>query len=106
MKHPEYDEFGFKWADEIYPMDNEEEEENMMSDCERRGCGYFWREENELYPSCHYNDPLFPAPCEQDDDEHYEYEDWGDDFDEDECESMDDLEMGFDPYEGGYTWDC
>ena len=33
-------------------------------------------------------------------------EDWGDDFDEDECESMDDLEMGFDPYEGGYTWDC
>ena len=28
MKHPEYEEFGFEWADEMYPMDDEEEEEN------------------------------------------------------------------------------
>lgn len=106
MKHPEYEEFGFEWVDEIYPMEDEEEEENMMSECERRGCGYFWREENELYPSCHYNDPLFPSPCEEDDEY---YEDWDDDPDEEEYEysdSDDDLEMGFDPYEGGYTWDC
>lgn len=27
MKHPEYEEFGFEWVDEMYPM-NEEEDEN------------------------------------------------------------------------------
>lgn len=37
MKHPEYEEFGFEWADEMYPMEDEKKEENMMSDCERRG---------------------------------------------------------------------
>lgn len=30
------------------------------------GCGYYWQEEWEDYPSCHYNDP-WPAPCEYDD---------------------------------------
>ena len=78
----------------------------MMSECERRNCDYFWKEENDLYPCCHYNDPIFPAPCEEDDEY---YEDWDDDPDEEEYEYSDfddDLEMGFDPYEGGYTWDC
>lgn len=28
MKHPEYEEFGFEWVDEMYPTDDEEEEEN------------------------------------------------------------------------------
>lgn len=28
MKHPEYEEFGFEWVDEMYPMKDEEEEEN------------------------------------------------------------------------------
>lgn len=27
MKHPEYEEFGFEWVDEMYPT-NEEEDEN------------------------------------------------------------------------------
>lgn len=71
-----------------------------MSECEKRNCSYYWRDEDEAYPCCHYNDPMFPAPCEEDD------EDWDDDPDEEEYESDDDLEMGFDPYEGGYTWDC
>ena len=79
----------------------------MTSECERRNCSYFWKEENDAYPCCHYNDPMFPAPCEEDDEY---YEDWDDDFDaEAEYEysrCMDDLEVGFDPYEGGYTWDC
>lgn len=39
------------------------------------GCGYYWQEEGEPYPRCHYNDP-WPAPCEYDDkeeeDESYE----------------------------------
>lgn len=102
MKHPEYEKFGFGWVDEMYP-ENKEEEKNMKSECERRNCGYFWKEENEAYPHCHYNDPMFPAPCEEDDNDYDE--DWDDDFDEEE-EYADDLEMGFDPYEGGYTWDC
>lgn len=66
-------------------------------------CCYYWKDENEAYPRCHYDDPRFPAPCEEDDDDYYE--DWGDGFDTEE-EYADDLEMGFDPYEGGYTWDC
>lgn len=105
MKHPDYEKFGFGWVDEMYP-ENKEEEKKMKSECEKRGCGYFWKEENETYPRCHYNDPMFPAPCEEDDEY---YEDWDDDPDEEEYEysdSDDDLEMGFDPYEGGYTWDC
>lgn len=102
MKHPEYEKFGFGWVDEMYP-ENKEEEKNMKSECERRNCGYFWKEENEAYPRCHYNDPMFPAPCEEDDNDYDE--DWDDDFDTEE-EYVDDLEMGFDPYEGGYTWDC
>ena len=71
-----------------------------MSECEKRNCSYYWRDEDEAYPCCHYNDPRFPAPCEEDD------EDWEDDSYVEEYESDDDLEMGFDPYEGGYTWDC
>lgn len=71
-----------------------------MSECEKRNCSYYWRDEDEAYPCCHYNDPRFPAPCEEDD------EDWDDDSYVEEYESDDDLEMGFDPYEGGYTWDC
>ena len=30
MKHPEYEEFGFEWVDEMYPTN--EEDENM-SEC-------------------------------------------------------------------------
>lgn len=30
------------------------------------GCGYYWQEEGEAYPRCHYDDP-WPAPCEYDD---------------------------------------
>lgn len=28
MKHPEYEEFGFEWVDEMYPMNEEEDESN------------------------------------------------------------------------------
>ena len=71
-----------------------------MGECEKRNWSYYGRDENEAYPCCHYDDPRFPAPCEEDD------EDWDDDSYVEEYESADDLEMGFDPYEGGYTWDC
>ena len=28
MTHPEYEEFGFEWVDEMYPMNEEEDENN------------------------------------------------------------------------------
>ena len=98
MKHPEYEEFGFEWVDEMYPT-NEEEDENM-SECAKRGCSYYWQDEDETYPRCHYEDPMFPAPCEYDTMETADDpEDW------EESDNWDD-ETGFDPYEGCYTWDC
>lgn len=90
MKHPECEEFGFEWVDEMYPT-NEEKDETMMSECERRNCSYFWKSKNDACPRCYYDDPMSPAPCEQDDD--YEPDDIDDD-------------MGYDPYEGCFTWDC
>lgn len=66
----------------------------MMNECEVRNCGYWYQDEYEEYPSCHYNDPRFPAPCEEEEEEEYIE---GDIYDD---------EMGFDPYEGCYTWDC
>lgn len=56
-------------------------------------CCYFWREEDEDFDSCHW-EPRCSGdipPCEEEGGEEDEY---------------DDLEMGFDPYEGCYTWDC
>ena len=36
--------------------------------CADSNCGYYWQDEGEDRPSCHFpsNDP-FPAPCEEDD---------------------------------------
>ena len=28
MKHPEYEEFGFEWVDEMYPTDEKEDEDH------------------------------------------------------------------------------
>lgn len=38
-----------------------------MSYCERSNCGYYWKEEWEDFPSCHFEGPNNWAPCEQDD---------------------------------------
>ena len=33
-------------------------------------CGYWWKDEDEDYPSCHFDqDSPFPAPCEYDGEE-------------------------------------
>lgn len=61
-----------------------------MATCADSNCGYYWKDEDEEYPRCHYPDDGTLAPCEYDD---YEPEDIDDDF-------------GFDPYEGCYTYDC
>lgn len=74
-----------------------------MSECAKRGCSYYWQEEGEAYPRCHWESrcPGDVAPCDEDDvyyaDEPESEWEWDDDPN---------LEMGFDPYEGGYTWDC
>lgn len=43
------------------------------------GCGYFWKEEWEKYPSCHYPYDDDYAPCsypEESDDDDIEYDEW------------------------------
>ena len=63
-----------------------------MSECEKRGCSYYWQDETLPYPYCHYDDPIFPPPCE---DEDYDYE-YNDDVDE----------SNYDPYAGCDMYKC
>ncbi len=67
-----------------------------MGECEKINCGYFWKDEDEDYPRCHYPDDGTKAPCEYDDDYEDDYEDY------DDC----DYECGYDPYMGCFTDDC
>lgn len=34
--------------------------------CADSNCGYYWQDEGEDYPSCHF-DGIGKAPCEEDD---------------------------------------
>ena len=43
--------------------------------CDRINCGYYYKGEDDDYPTCHCPDDLSPAPCE--DDEPMDYEDEG-----------------------------
>lgn len=63
-----------------------------MSECAKRGCSYYWQDETLPYPYCHYDDPVFPPPCEEDD---YDY-DYDDDVDE----------SNYDPYIGCDVYEC
>ncbi len=38
----------------------------IMSRCADSNCGYYWQDENEDYPRCHF-DGFGKAPCEEDD---------------------------------------
>lgn len=66
-------------------------------------CCYYWQDEDERRPYCHWEARCAgdTAPCEY---ETMETADDPEDWD-DEPDFADD-EMGFDPYEGCYTWDC
>ncbi len=35
-----------------------------MGYCEKINCGYYWQEEGEQYPHCHFDGPDGWAPCE------------------------------------------
>lgn len=61
-----------------------------MGECAKRNCSYYWQDENDAYPRCHFEDWGL-APCEE--------EDWDEDDD-----GYD--EGGFDSYLGCYTNDC
>lgn len=93
-KREEFEEFGFGWVLDEYP--DEEEDENMK--CAE--CCYYWQDEDENRPRCHWEMrcPGDLAPCEYEDDEPQD--------DPDEWYDDPELENGFDPYEGYYTWDC
>ena len=43
-----------------------------MSYCEQTNCGYYWKEEGEDFPSCHFEG--LTAPCEYEDCEENEDE--------------------------------
>lgn len=36
-------------------------------------CGYYWQDEEDKYPHCHFEGPDGWAPCEQDEYEEEEY---------------------------------
>ena len=57
-------------------------------------CCYFWRSVNEEFKFCHWESRCLGdiPPCEEEEEEE-SYED-------------EELETGFDPYEGCYTYDC
>ena len=63
-----------------------------MSECEKRGCSYYWQDETLPYPYCHYDDPVFPPPCEDEDEDDY----YDDDVDE----------SNYDPYAGCDMYEC
>ena len=76
-----------------------------MNECGKTNCGYYWQEEWEDHPTCHYNDP-WPAPCKDTDyDCDYEEEVEFPDDEFGDCDSYD-LEVGFNPYDGAYDFDC
>lgn len=72
-----------------------------MLKCVERNCSYYWQDENDLYPRCHFEDEILPAPCE---DGSFDYDEEDDSWD-DEPDDIDSDE-GFDPYEGCFTFDC
>lgn len=40
-----------------------------MGYCEKINCGYWWKDDDEGYPCCHYDGPDGWAPCEIDDED-------------------------------------
>ena len=72
-----------------------------MLECVERNCSYYWQDENDPYPRCHFEDKILPAPCE---DGSFDYDEEDDSWD-DEPDDIDSDE-GFDPYEGCFTFDC
>lgn len=58
-----------KGVDKLSPLCYNKEKrkaDTKMSECERSNCGYFWKDEDEDYPRCHF-DGFGKAPCEEDD---------------------------------------
>lgn len=72
-------------------------------------CCYYWQDEDESRPRCHFEPRCSGdmAPCEYETMETADDpEDWFEDIGAEEEWGGPDMETGFDPYEGCYTWDC
>lgn len=63
-----------------------------MNECEKRECPYYWQDDALPYPYCHYENPFFPFPCEDEDEDYY----YDDDVDE----------SNYDPYAGCDVYEC
>ena len=40
-----------------------------MGYCDKINCGYWWKDDDEDFPHCHYEGPDGSAPCEIDDED-------------------------------------
>ena len=40
-----------------------------MGYCDQINCGYWWKDDDEDFPHCHYEGPDGYAPCEIDDED-------------------------------------
>lgn len=87
----EAEEFVEMWnlASQLVNEEKEVEIEAPKGPCAARGCGYFYKDEDDAFPRCHWEDDGFPAPCEEDD----------------EPADIDD-DAGYNPYMGCMDWDC
>ena len=87
----EAEEFVEMWnlAERLVNQEMEVEPSTPKGPCAARGCGYYWQDEDEDHPRCHWEDDGFPAPCEEDD----------------EPADIDD-DAGYNPYAGCMDWDC
>ena len=52
-------------GDMWYHILTEKERGKKMSYCEQSNCGYYWKEEGEDFPTCHFEG--WTAPCEYED---------------------------------------
>lgn len=44
-----------------------------MSYCDKINCGYYYKDEDDDFPCCHFVGPDGTAPCEQDEYDEEEY---------------------------------
>lgn len=91
LEDVEAEEFVEMWqlAERLLNEEMEVEATTHKGPCEARGCGYFYKDEDDERPRCHWEDDGFPAPCEEDD----------------EPADIDD-DAGYNPYMGCMDWDC
>ena len=54
-------------GEEVASYDPDEVEEMYTCECDARNCPYYWQDEDDDYPRCHFEGAV--APCEEENDE-------------------------------------